>query len=318
MKFDLQFLRSPTGQLVTVGVLVVVAMGFVAWQRSQRVTTMPSTAAIASPVSLPRIFQRAGAKFAVPVASNPTTPTTSQPALPEKSVAPAVLTLTLFAHNVSTENADEKTNIPYGQLIPCETVFPLESNQLDTPIIGLVNDDVWHHGQLLISAGTEVHGRVVLDRARERLSAQGRWTLIRPSRDVMQVEGLALERVGNHSGDYAGSTGLRGTVLRPNNRKEAKLFAATFLATATAALQDTRITTGLLGETVTPAATMRNATLAGTSAVLRDYAQQLRQAVEQDGIYIRVPAGTPFYLYITPPTNSRDPVKTADSESNAL
>ena len=48
-----------------------------------------------------------------------------------------------------------------------------------------------------------------------------------------------------------------------------------------------------------PAATARNATLAGTGAVLREYAEQLREAVARDGFYLRVPAGKPFYLYVT-------------------
>jgi hypothetical protein len=77
------------------------------------------------------------------------------------------------------------------------------------------------------------------------------------------------------------------------------MFAATFLATATSALQDTRPSAGLLGEASVPVATARNATLAGTSAILRDYAQELRAAIARDGFYLRVPSGHPFYLYTT-------------------
>ena len=33
--------------------------------------------------------------------------------------------------------------------------------------------------------------------------------------------------------------------------------------------------------------------------VLREYANQIRQSIERDGIYVRVPAGKPFYLYVT-------------------
>ena len=113
------------------------------------------------------------------------------------------------------------------------------------------------------------------------------------------MQGLALDREDRPIGLHDGSAGLRGDVLRSNDWHEVQLFAATFLATATAALQDTRTIATLLGETVTPTATARNATLAGTGAVLREYANQIRQSIERDGIYVRVPAGKPFYLYVT-------------------
>jgi hypothetical protein len=87
--------------------------------------------------------------------------------------------------------------------------------------------------------------------------------------------------------------------VRTDDDRELKLFAATFLASATAALQDNRLTTGLLGEASLPAATARNAVLAGTGAVLREYAQAMREAIARDGFYLRVPAGQPFYLYVT-------------------
>jgi hypothetical protein len=88
-------------------------------------------------------------------------------------------------------------------------------------------------------------------------------------------------------------------VVRTDDWRETKLFAATFLSTATSALQDTRASAGLVGDVSVPAATARNATLAGTGAILREYAQHLRDAIARDGFYARVPAGTPFYLYIT-------------------
>ena len=61
------------------------------------------------------------------------------------------------------------------------------------------------------------------------------------------------------------------------------------------------VAAGLVGETSLVASTARNAGLAGTSAVLREYAQQLRDAIARDGFYLRVPAGKPFYLYLTQP-----------------
>ena len=93
-------------------------------------------------------------------------------------------------------------------------------------------------------------------------------------------------------------TGEDWVQLTPADR-ELKLFAATFLATATAALQESRPTAGLLGESSVPTTTARNAVLAGTGAVLREQAQAIRDSIARDGFYLRVPAGKPFYLYLT-------------------
>ncbi|OAM90415.1 hypothetical protein AW736_08025 [Termitidicoccus mucosus] len=204
-------------------------------------------------------------------------------------------------------------------MIPCETVVTLESNRLETPVIGLVTEDVWHNGYLIIPAGAEVHGRASLDRARERLAVQGRWMIVwrSPGREngrELRVDGIALDReiaADGQWGSHDGSAGLRGEILRTDDWREIKLFAATFLSVATSALQDTRSTAGLLGETAVPTATARNATLAGTSAILREYAQQLRDAVAHDGFYVRVPAGKPFYLYVTQTLDAFDRPATA-------
>ncbi|MEO5959561.1 MAG: TrbI/VirB10 family protein, partial [Opitutaceae bacterium] len=190
----------------------------------------------------------------------------------------------------------------------CETVVALESNRLETPVIGLVTEDVWHNGRLVIPAGAEVHGRASLDRARERLAVQGEWKIVwrTPDRDngtELSMQGLALDREFNADartwGEHDGSAGLRGQIVKTDNDRELKLFAATFLATATAALQETKPTAGLLGESSVPTTTVRNAVLAGSGAVLREQAQAIRESIARDGFYLRVPAGKPFYLYIT-------------------
>jgi hypothetical protein len=174
-------------------------------------------------------------------------------------------------------------------------------------VIGIVTEDVWEGGRLVVPAGAEVHGRAALDRARERLAVEGTWTIIcrkqtEMSARELRVSGIALERsLANAATD--GSAGLRGEVIRTDDWRELKLFAATFLSSATTALQDTRTTAGLIGESNLPVASMRNASLAGVSAVLREYAQQVREAIAKDGFYLRVRAGKPFYLYVTETIN---------------
>lgn len=302
MKFDPAWFSTPTGQLVMVGVLASVAVGAVAWQRTRHRPAAPASVQAAKPPSLPRTVTREGARFVPIVPAAPSAPVSagSSVALPEAPPKPAVSPLALYASGPTAVTPPQLT-APSGRMIPCETVVTLESTKLDTPVIGLVSENVWHRGELLIPAGAEVHGRARLDRDRERLVADGSWTICWPgpvAREI-RIEAVALARETDAARD--GAAGLAGDVLRTDNARELKLFAATFLSAATAALQEQRTTSGLLGETALPAATARNATLAGTGAILRDYAQQVRESIARDGFYLRVPAGKPFTLYVTQP-----------------
>ena len=312
MNFNDTWFGSPARQLCVVGALALVGVGVIAAQHRRRVTPPLPAAAPAVPPALPKMFARDIVKF--PQVNRPVDralPTIGRPPIPALAAAaekPRPIPLTLFAAPLPPAPAPTALFAPYGRLIPCATVVTLESNRLDTPVIGLVTEDVWHDGHLVVPAGAEVHGRAALDRARERLAAQGAWRIVwrTPGTDngtELAVEGLALDRdydaATGRWGEQDGSAGLRGAILKTDDERELKLFAATFLSGATAALQTTRTTAGLLGEVASPAATARNATLAGTGAVLRDYAQQLREAVARDGLYVRVPSGQPFYLYVT-------------------
>lgn len=308
MKFNREFFGTTTGQLVLIGALIAVGVFVMQWQHRRRHTTPLPAASAAQPPSLPKTFAREIAKFPKP--ANPTE-SAAQAGLRSSIPAvekPRIVPLTLLAARPPATPAEPPIFAPYGRLIPCETVVTLESNRLDTPVIGLVTEDVWHAGRLVVPAGAEVHGHAALDRARERLAVQGAWRIVWRTPDAdngteLAVQGLALNRDFDSAtgrwGEQDGSAGLRGAILKTDDERELKLFAATFLSGATTALQDTRTTAGLVGEIALPAATARNAALAGTSAVLRDYAQQLRDAIARDGLYVRVPSGKPFYLYVT-------------------
>jgi hypothetical protein len=327
MKLDGQFLNSTAGQLVVVGAVLVLGVLAVRWQHGHRQASPLPAARFSTPAVLPRTFTRGGVLFpqkAPPPPNQPAAPKTTPASAPAK---PPELPLTLFEAKVEPTAAAtprRAPTAPYGRLIPCETVVALESNHLETPVIGLVTEDVWHDGVLVIPAGAEVHGHAALDRTRERLAVQGAWRIVwrTPGADngtELAVQGLALDRESAASGppwgEHDGSAGLRGDILKTSDDRELQLFAATFLATATAALQDTQAVPGLIGEAAVPAATARNATLAGTGAVLREYAQQLRDAITRDGFYLYVPAGKPFYLYVT---QTLDLAQTTGGHARAL
>ncbi|MFA5263732.1 MAG: TrbI/VirB10 family protein [Opitutaceae bacterium] len=316
MKLNAEFFGSTAGQWVLLGAALLIGTAALVWQHQRRRIAPMGAAQPSAPVTLPRVFIREGTRLTEAKAAAPTTAPaeriaaevgTRKLASPAPTPPPAAAPLTLFAAPIEKKEPEE-SGAPYGRMIPCETVVTLESSRLETPVVGLVTEDVWDHGRVVIPAGAEVHGRAALDRTRERIAVSGAWVIVWRTTDAdngleLMVQGLALDReidpVTKRWGDHDGSAGLRGTVVRTQDDRELRLFAATFLGAATMALQDTRPATGLFGEASVPAATVRNATLAGLGAILREEAQQIRDAIARDGFYLRVPSGKPFYLYVT-------------------
>lgn len=302
------FLTSGTGQILLVGAVLILGVLAVRWQQRPKATVALPAAKPAPVPVLPKTLTREGVRLMPPPAATVPVTSVAAPKPPQPETAPGEMPLSLFSAPREMPTPRARPSAPYGRLIPCKTVLALESNRLETPIVGLVTEDVWHGGQCVIPAGAEIHGRAALDRSRERIAAQGVWRIVWRTTDAdngleLSVDGLVLDRDFDANtgrwGEHDGSAGLRGVVVKSQDDRELKLFAATFLASATAALQDNRLTTGLLGGASVPAATARNAVLGGTGAVLRDYAQSLREAIARDGFYLRVPAGKPFYLYVT-------------------
>jgi hypothetical protein len=202
-----------------------------------------------------------------------------------------------------------KTYAPFGRLIPCETVITIESSKLDTPVIGLVTEDVWHNGELIIPAGAEVHGRASLDRARERVAVSGKWVVVWRDASPLNgtelvLDGIALDRAkDDSSGEFGlrdGSAGLLGDLIKSDDWQEIRLFASTFLAGFAGGLQELRSQSTAFGDLAqVPKASGRNAALQGTADVLNAYARQIQEAIARDGFFVRVPAGKQFYLYVT-------------------
>lgn len=189
---------------------------------------------------------------------------------------------------------------PYGRLIPCQTVITVDSSSLQTPIVGLITEDIHHAGQLVIPAGTEVHGTAQTDRSRERIASGNSWTLVWREGEELRLRAIALDREFDDTTQQAGwgitdgSAGLRGRLIQSDDWAEVKLFAATLLSGATQALTDRELT--LFGPL--ESRSLDNAPLRGAEDVLGVYAERIRQSIERDGFYIRVPSGKPFYLYV--------------------
>ena len=222
---------------------------------------------------------------------------------------PRVLPISLFTAAANVPAQLSNTYAPYGRMIPCETVITIESSKLDTPVIGLVTEDVWHNGELVIPAGTEVHGRASLDRARERIAAAGKWVVVWRDGSPLNgtelvLSGIALDRQKDDSnGEFGmrdGSAGLLGSLIKTDDFQEVKMFASTFLAGVASGMQQLRNQGTAFGDIVqVPSVSGRNAALQGTADVLNAYARQIQEAIARDGFYVRVPTGKQFYLYVT-------------------
>jgi len=187
---------------------------------------------------------------------------------------------------------------PFGRLIPCETVITVDSASIQTPIVGLITENIYHAGKLVIPAGTEVHGTAQTDRQRERIASGGSWTLVWQGGDELRLKAIALDR--EFSGDQEGwgitdgSAGLRGRIIKSDDMAEIKLFAATFLSGAADALTEKEQTVfGTINSR-----SLNNAPFEGAQKVLSVYAQRIYEAIQRDGFYVRVPSGKQFYLYV--------------------
>jgi len=211
--------------------------------------------------------------------------------------------ISLFADSTAGVARPKKLSAvyaPFGRLIPCETVITVDSASMQTPIIGLVTENIFYGGRLIIPAGTEVHGMAQTDRQRERIAGNTSWTLIWQDGEEMQLKAIALDREFDNNTNQSGwaitdgSAGLRGEVIKSDNLADIKLFAATFLSGAAGALTEKQQT--VFGPINSP--TLNNAPFQGAQAVLQTYAQQIYDSIQKNGFYVRVPSGKQFYLYV--------------------
>lgn len=316
----LPFLRSPKGNVLLLGVFIV-GGGLLILRGNADVRTsgahmtpvparneIPVTKQTVTRNSLPFRPVAMVRQTSAP-AAEPAEPPAPRSFLRKEPPKPLVLPISLFTAAADAAPQLSKTYAPYGRLIPCETIVTIESSKLDTPVIGLVTEDVWHAGELIIPAGTEVHGRASLDRARERIAASGKWVVVWRDGSPLNgtelvLSGIALDRQKDDtSGEYGlrdGSAGLLGDLIKTDDLQEVKMFASTFLAGVAGGLQQLRNQGTAFGDIVqVPSVSGRNAALQGTADVLNAYARQIQEAIARDGFFVRVPAGKQFYLYVT-------------------
>jgi hypothetical protein len=218
---------------------------------------------------------------------------------------------------------------PFGRLVKCQLVDTVDSiTSRSEPIVALVTQDLDWNGNVIIPAGTEAFSYArpepIIDAAGVgRLVDDGEWTLVIPGRDTsdngrelilkaraVDRRELALSNTGSARswGIDDGSDGLVGYTLSTLDNTEIKLFAAAAIGGMVQGLapiaerqQPVPGLSGALGATQA-APTLGNALTASLGTGAADYLGQLASRIKDEiskrGIYVRVPAGKAFYLFV--------------------
>lgn len=301
----IKFFRSPMGALLIFVLLLGGAIALiVGLKSSNQPSPLAPVKALSNEPQTIKTVDRDMSEFkppkeATPVPKPQPVAQTKKKTTTKKKVSIPPISLFAEAPKPAELKPLESKYAPYGRLIRCELVITVDSSSISTPIVGLITHDVWHGNELIIPAGTEVHGNAQADRTRERIASSGQWTLVWQDGKELRINGLALDREKNPNGNgwaiTDGSAGLRGKLLKTDNLAEIKLFAATLLSGAAASLTENEQT--IFGSQSTPS--LNNTPFEGAQAVLSTYATQVFNAIERDGFYVRVPAGKQFYLYVT-------------------
>jgi hypothetical protein len=205
---------------------------------------------------------------------------------------------------VGTEGVSDEF-LPYGRLVPCELVVTVDSSGITTPIIGMVTEDQWENGHLIIPAGAEVHGTCMLDRTtRDRIASDRNWTLVwQASGKELPIQGIALDsspRADGTGWDITdGSAGLRGMTLKSDKWAEIKEIIAKAISAGAAGFVPTVTSVGPFGSVSSTTTGSWQTALAQTvSAAGQVYGDKIEKSIKDDGVFVRVPAGKQFYLYV--------------------
>ncbi|ACB74493.1 TrbI/VirB10 family protein [Opitutus terrae] len=188
--------------------------------------------------------------------------------------------------------------IPFGTLLKCKLVNTVDSANLATPVIAVLLEDVWQNGERVIPANTLVHGSAQAGRLRDRITAAGTWRFVWQDGRELAFTGVALDREYDHDidgyGITDGSAGLKGRLMAADDLQELKMLAAAALSGFARGTQDRTQTA--LGSTIT--GSVSNGVREGVGEVFELYAHRTLKDIEQNGYFVRVPAGKEFYVYV--------------------
>lgn len=188
---------------------------------------------------------------------------------------------------------------PSGTMIKCSLVLTVDSSSLQTPVLAFVTEDVWEKKRIIIPAGTLVYAFASKGHMRDRIDVTGNWDFVFKDGREYRLAGIALDReMDTKNGGFGitdGSAGIKGQIIESDEYADLKVFLATAIgAVANNSLQTTNQG---FGNSVT--SNPSNIPLQGAQAVLDRYARRIEQSQEGDGTFVRIAAGTEFYIFPT-------------------
>ncbi len=304
----LEFLwKGEFGRLVLAGIAFFLVVGAVIYWKGRH----PKAPAIQSQAGLDAQASRSTVTTLdndIPV-FHPAPPPAVQPPAGQKP-APANLPTSLMAFAIADTPHLSGAYAAYGRLIRCKLSITVDSNRIQTPILGVVLEDVYSvDHELVVPAMAEIHGMAQLDSAEERIGSQNQWVIVwrKDGREVeLPLQGIALDHTPTPDGTgwsiTDGSAGLRGQVIRSDNFAEIKAMLAEFGAGFAQSMAQNEIQSAITGNgTVITQQNngIQQAVAQGAENAANLYAQQILDTIKRDGVFVRVPAGTDFYLYVT-------------------
>lgn len=228
---------------------------------------------------------------------------------------PVILPINLYTSKPSSNEINPENFAPFGRLVKCQLVVTIDSSRIDTPIIAMVLEDLIHNGVCIIPAGTELHGTASGGNMRDRIASDGSWKFVWRTRTgdnglELEVKGLALDMEHaidrNHWGITDGSAGLKGRVINTTDWAQLMAVAATFVSGIGEGLAQQIYTTDGTTSQYAYGGTFNDALGKGLEKAANLYAQQMLKTITRDGVFVRVPAGKQFYLYIQQTINLDD------------
>ena len=268
----------------------------------------------------PPVDRSKGSDFRTPVRS------TAPPAGP-------IITLIESESSSSNNVFISERFAPYGRMISCKMINTVESGNAQTPLIAVVTEDLWWinasgEKKLVIPAGTEVHGSIDGSKpVRNRLMTGNNFVLVwQASSDMvgfeLQLKGIALEKSTYPDNPMLAaisdmSAGIPGQVVSNENLSKFMMYTLAFAQGVAQGYQTTEVYTDS-GVTVSSQdGTTGNAIARGTETLAQTMLQDISQMIARESYYIRVAAGTEFYLFVRQVINLDD-AKIADTLLNKL
>ncbi|MCA1963110.1 MAG: TrbI/VirB10 family protein [Prosthecobacter sp.] len=185
---------------------------------------------------------------------------------------------------------------PRGLLIKAALVLTVDSSSLETPVLALVTEDVYWNRKLIVPAGTQVLAKAAQGRVRDRIEVKGQYTFVWADGREYNISCIALDHEREADGTYGitdGSSGIRGQIIKNDQYAELKIMVAEALQ----GLMNNNQTQFQSIYGLVPDNTSRNAALGGGSQAASAYSQLLTKKLDQDLDFVRVAAGTQFYIY---------------------